>query len=47
MTSSLQGDGPKCFDNYMLSFWFDNIVEHKELTYDELVERGNKRFGLF
>ena len=46
LSGDINGDGPKYFDNYLLSFWYDNITEYAELTDDELIGRSKKRFGL-
>jgi len=46
INGKLHGDGPKYIDHYLLTFWYDTITEHKELTIDELIERFNKRYGL-
>lgn len=45
LSGKIRGNGPKCIDHYLLSFWYDNITEFQELTLVELIYRVNKRFG--
>ena len=46
INGSIHGDGPKYFDNYILTFWYETITKHKELNIEELNERAKIRFGL-
>lgn len=46
ISGDISDNSPKCVDHYLLTYWYENIVEYPELTTEQLIERANKRFDL-
>jgi hypothetical protein len=47
LSGKISGDGPRYFDHYLLTYWYENIINHKELSYEELIQRANNKFKLY
>ena len=45
LNHQIHGDGPKYFDDYLLTHWYEHITEYRELDIEELINRVRKRFG--
>lgn len=45
LSDKIHGNGPRYFDHYLLSHWYENITDHKELTFEEMIKRAEYRFG--
>ena len=46
LNDRIRGNGPRYFDHYMLTHWYENITEYKELTLEEMIIRAENRLGL-
>jgi hypothetical protein len=47
LNGKISGNGPRYIDNYLLTYWWENIIDHAELELKQLVERTKEKLGLY